>query len=86
MNTIENLWREYLRAEYGTTLPPEAQVAAQRHAFFTGAWCQWVFIRKIRELDPVIAQAVNHTIELELARAVGSSPSHEVPATNRLAA
>jgi hypothetical protein len=86
MNTIENLWREYLRAEYGTTLPPEAQVAAQRHAFFTGAWCQWVFSHKIRDLDPASATAVNNAIELELARAVGSPRSHEVPATNRLAA
>jgi hypothetical protein len=87
MNTIENLWREYLRAEYGAALPPETQVAAQRHAFFTGAWCQWVFSRKIRDLDPASARAVNDAIELELARAVCAPQSNlEATTVRRLAA
>lgn len=62
MNTIENLWREYVRAEYGAALPPEEVVAAQRHAFFTGAWCLLVFSRKIRDLDPASARAVNDAL------------------------
>lgn len=74
MDTFENLWREYLRTEYGSALPPEEQIAAQRHAFFTGAWCQWVFGRKLRELDPASARAASQTLELELARSVRPPP------------
>jgi hypothetical protein len=87
MNTMEKLWQEYLRAEYGRTLPPESQTAAQRHAFFMGAWCQWVFNRKLRELDPQSARAAGDAIELELARVVSASPPHVEPASaSRLAA
>jgi hypothetical protein len=80
MNMIENLWREYLRAEHGAALPPEAQIAAQRHAFFTGAWAQLVFSRNIHTLDPASARAVNDALELELARAVSESQSNDAAA------
>lgn len=87
MNTIESLWREHLRAAYGAALPPETQVAAQRHAFFTGAWCQLVFSRKIRDLDPVSARTVNDAIELELARELCAPHSNvELAVASRLAA
>lgn len=86
MNTIENLWREYLRVESGGAPPPEEQVAAQRHAFFTGAWCQLVFSRKMRDLDPASARAVNDAIELELARVVCAPQPNAEPAASRLAA
>jgi len=87
MNTIENLWREYLRTEFGGALPPEDQVTAQRHAFFTGAWCQLVLSRKLHDLDPASARKVTDAIELELARVVGSPQSNteRVP-VSRLAA
>ena len=87
MNAIENLWQEYLRAESGRTLPPESQTAAQRHAFFMGAWCQLVFDRKLRELDPQSARAAADAIELELARVVSASPRNLAPVpASRLAA
>jgi hypothetical protein len=87
MNAMEKLWQEYLRAEYGRTLPPEGQLAAQRHAFFMGAWCQLVFNRKLRELDPPGARAAGDAIELELARVVSAAPQNVEPASaSRLAA
>ena len=87
MNTIENLWREYLRTEFGSALPPEEQVTAQRHAFFTGAWCQLIFNRKIRDLDPASARKVNDAIELELARVICAPQSNTEPApVSRIAA
>lgn len=88
MNTIENLWREYLRAECGGVLPPEEELMARRHAFFTGAWCQLIFSRKIRGLDPASARTVDDALELELARVVSSSSQSQAePAVvNRLAA
>ena len=87
MKTFENLWREYVRAEYGTSPPPVEQLASQRRAFFTGAWSQLIFSRKINGLDPVLAQAVNRKLEVELAGAVSSSPLNlERSAAHRLAA
>ena len=70
MNTIELLWQQYLRTEYGGVLPPLDQVAAQRRAFFTGGWCQSVLEKKLRSLDPVSAGRTAQAIELELAREV----------------
>ena len=86
MNTIENLWREYLRVESGGAPLPEEQVAAQLHTFFTGAWCQLVFSRKIRDLDPASARAVNYAIEIELARVACSPQPNAEPAASQLAA
>ena len=68
MNTIELLWQQYLRTEYGGVLPPLDQVAAQRRAFFTGGWCQSVLEKKLRSLDPVSASRTAQAIELELPR------------------
>ena len=70
MNTIELLWQQYLRTEYGGVLPTLDQVAAQRRAFFTGGWWQSVLEKKLRSLDPVSASRTAQAIELELAREV----------------
>lgn len=87
MKVIENLWQQYLRTEYPGALPPEDQVATQRHAFFTGAWCLLAFDRKVRSLDSTSARTLGEGIELELAREVtAAAPQTVATSDNQLAA
>lgn len=85
MNTFEKLWEEYLRTEHGTNPPPPEQAAALRGAFFTGAWCQMTFAKKLLTLESGRARFVLGELEQELAREIisarpAASPVRELAA------
>jgi hypothetical protein len=68
MNHFENLWQQYLRTELGGQLPPPVELANLRNAFFTGAWCQMMFHRKMQGMASERALSVMKDVEEELVR------------------
>lgn len=68
MSHFENLWQQYVRTELGARTPAPEELASLRNAFFTGAWCQMMFNRKMVGLDSERALTVLRDVEDELIR------------------